>query len=113
MGHNSSAVTVHPIGRYVGYLAPKRSLKDSQLSKILVHARRSPPIDKTDTNQTTPHSKLGRKCNVHMWAHLKIWTFRGVMGQHSERSIHSARSCELALRAVGAACGCPGGAPLA
>ena len=29
------------------------------------------------------------------------------------RQPHSARSCELALRAVGAACGCPGGAPLA
>ena len=38
---------------------------------------------------------------------------RGGAGVGTCHQPHSARSCELALRALGAACGCPGGAPLA
>ena len=38
---------------------------------------------------------------------------RGGAGVGTHHRPHSARSCELALRAVGAARGCPGGAPLA
>ena len=38
---------------------------------------------------------------------------RGGAGVGTRHQPHSARSCELALRAVGAARGCPGGAPLA
>ena len=41
-----------------------------------------------------------------------LWV-RGGAGVGTRHQPHSARSCELALRAVGAARGCPGGAPLA
>ena len=41
-----------------------------------------------------------------------LWE-RGGAGVGTRHQPHSARSCELALRAVGAAWGCPGGAPLA
>ena len=41
-----------------------------------------------------------------------LW-LRGGEGVGTRHKPHSARSCELALRAVGAALGCPGGAPLA
>ena len=37
----------------------------------------------------------------------------GGAGTGTRHQPHSARSCELRLRAGGAACGCPGGAPLA
>ena len=37
----------------------------------------------------------------------------GPAGVGARHQPHNARSCELALRAVGAACGCPGGTPLA
>ena len=43
-------------------------------------------------------------------AHYPLAVGAGVGTRHEP---HSARSCELALRAVGAARGCPGGAPLA
>ena len=39
-----------------------------------------------------------------------LWV-RGAAGVGTRHQPHSARSCELALRAVGAARGCPGGAP--
>ena len=41
-----------------------------------------------------------------------LWV-RGGAGVGTRHQPHSTRSCELALRAVGAARGCPGGAPLA
>ena len=41
-----------------------------------------------------------------------LWAWGGA-GVGTRHQPHSARSCELALRAVGAARGCPGGAPLA
>ena len=41
-----------------------------------------------------------------------LWVRRGA-GVGTRHQPHSARSCELALRAVGAALGCTGGAPLA
>ena len=41
-----------------------------------------------------------------------LWV-RGDAGVGTRHQPHSARSCELALRAVGAASGCPGRAPLA
>ena len=41
-----------------------------------------------------------------------LWV-RGVAGVGTRHQPHSAHSCELALRAVGTARGCPGGAPLA
>ena len=41
-----------------------------------------------------------------------LWV-RGDAGVGTRHQLHCMRSCELALRAVGAACGCPGGAPLA
>ena len=41
-----------------------------------------------------------------------LWV-RGSAGVGTRHQPHSARSCELALRTVGAARGCPGGAPLA
>ena len=41
-----------------------------------------------------------------------LWV-RGDAGMGTRHQPHSARSCELALRAVGAAWGCPGVAPLA
>ena len=40
----------------------------------------------------------------------RLWV-RGGAGVGNRHRPHSARSCELALRAVGAARGCPGGAP--
>ena len=39
-----------------------------------------------------------------------LWV-RGGAGVGTRHQLHSARSCEVALRAVGAARGCPGGAP--
>ena len=41
-----------------------------------------------------------------------LWVQGGV-GVGTRHQPHSARSCELALRSVGPACGLPGGAPLA
>ena len=41
-----------------------------------------------------------------------LWV-RGGAGVETRHQPHSACSCELALRAVGAACGCPGRVPLA
>ena len=46
-------------------------------------------------------------------AHYPLAVGAGNAGLGSRHQPHSARSCELALRAVGAASGCPGGAPLA
>ena len=46
-------------------------------------------------------------------AHYPLAMGAGVAGVWTRLQPHSAHSCELALRAVGAACGCPGGAPLA
>ena len=46
-------------------------------------------------------------------AHYPLALGAGGAGVGTRQQLHSARSCDLALRAVGAACGCPGGAPLA
>ena len=46
-------------------------------------------------------------------AHYPLVVGAGGVGVGTRHQPHSARSCELALRAVGAARGCPGGAPLA
>ena len=46
-------------------------------------------------------------------AHYPLAVGAGGADVGTRHGPHSARSCELALRAVGAACGCPGGAPLA
>ena len=46
-------------------------------------------------------------------AHYPLAVGAGGAGVGTRHQPHSARSCELALRAVGAAGGCPGGAPLA
>ena len=46
-------------------------------------------------------------------AHYPLAVGAGGAGVGTRHQPHSARSCELALRAVGAARGCPGGAPLA
>ena len=46
-------------------------------------------------------------------AHYPVAVGAGAGGVGTRQQPHSARSCELALRAVGEACGCPGGAPLA
>ena len=45
-------------------------------------------------------------------AHYPLAVGAGGGGVGIRHQLHSARSCELALRAVGTACGCPGGAPL-
>ena len=45
-------------------------------------------------------------------AHHPLAVGAGGAGVGTCQQPHSSRSCELALRAVGAACGCPGGAPL-
>ena len=44
-------------------------------------------------------------------AHYPLAVGAGGAGVGTRHQPHSARSCELALRAVGAACDCPGGAP--
>ena len=44
-------------------------------------------------------------------AHYPLAVGAGDAGVGTRQQTHSARSCELALRAVGAACGCPGGTP--
>ena len=46
-------------------------------------------------------------------AHYPLAVGAGGAGVGTRHQPHSARSCELALRPVVAACGCPGGAPLA
>ena len=46
-------------------------------------------------------------------AHYPLAVGAGGAGVGTRQQPHSARSCELALRTVGAACGSPGGAPLA
>ena len=46
-------------------------------------------------------------------AHYPLAVGAGGVGVGTRHQLHSARYCELALRAVGAARGCPGGAPLA
>ena len=45
-------------------------------------------------------------------SHYPLAVVAGVAGVGTRHQPHSARSYELALRFVGAACGCPGGAPL-
>ena len=45
--------------------------------------------------------------------HYPLAVRAGGAGVGTRHQPHSTRSCDLALRAVGAACGCPGGAPLA
>ena len=44
-------------------------------------------------------------------AHYRLAVGAGAVGEGARHQLHSARSCELALRAVGAARECPGGAP--
>ena len=46
-------------------------------------------------------------------SHYPLAAGAGGAGLGTRHLTHSARSCELALRAVGAACGCPGRGPLA
>ena len=46
-------------------------------------------------------------------AHYPLAVDAGVAGVRTRHQPHSVHSCELALRAVGAARGCPGGGPLA
>ena len=46
-------------------------------------------------------------------AHYPLAVGAGGAGVGTRHRPHSTRSCELALRIVGAARGCPGGAPLA
>ena len=60
-------------------------------------------------SQPRPLVFLGRAAG----AHYPLVVGAGAAGVGTHHQPHSARSYELALRTVGAACGCPGGAPLA